>query len=186
MSIGDMTNNPYYANNAYTHNTDTRQQMNRRNSFFSGNGALYDPYNGTRPAFNDINASRKYGRGNYADQFGRPRKFSSQDSRPRTGSYEVDRSDVHTGNGKKHSEFRSGKAHMVDILSIVNNYQTGCHQNWIGPENHDVNELFVSDLPVDIRPDEIKAMFLQEICIEPCNVTVKYNTSNGRPHAFAL
>tara|TARA_R110002003_G_scaffold41_22_gene3000 strand:- start:819 stop:1379 length:561 start_codon:yes stop_codon:yes gene_type:complete len=186
MSIGDMTNNPYYANNAYTHSTDTRQQMNRRNSFFSGNGALYDPYNGTRPAFNDINASRKYGRGNYADQFGRPRKFSSQDSRPRTSSYEVDRSDVHTGNGKKHSEFRSGKAHMVDILSIVNNYQTGCHQNWIGPENHDVNELFVSDLPVDIRSDEIKAMFLQEICIEPCNVTVKYNTSNGRPHAFAL
>ncbi|KAF2036337.1 hypothetical protein EK21DRAFT_84032 [Setomelanomma holmii] len=185
-SIGDVTNNLYYTNYMPPQNMDSLQPTNRRNSFYNVNSVLFDPYNGTRPAFNDPNSGRKYARGNYTDQSGRPRRSSGQDNRLRTSSYGTDRPDGNSGNGNRYHDHRPGKANMVDDLSITGNSLAGCGQNWIGPSNREVNELFVNDLPEDVRPEEIRAMFLHEIGIEPCNVTVGHSPYNGRPHAFAL
>ncbi|KAH7075585.1 hypothetical protein BKA63DRAFT_565651 [Paraphoma chrysanthemicola] len=186
MSIGNMTNNPYYVNNVPPQNMDVHQPNHRRNSFINGIGSLFDPYNGTRPAFNDHSTGRKYGRGNHADQPGRSRKFSSQESRPRTASYEADRPEAYMGSGSRYAEYRTNRSHMVNDMSKISNTKTGCYENWIGPDNHDVNELFVKDLPTDVRSEEIKAMFKHEVGIEPCHVTVKYGNNGGPPHAFAL
>ena len=90
------------------------------------------------------------------------------------------------GSGSRYAEYRTNRSHMVNDMSKISNTKTGCHENWIGPDNHDVNELFVKDLPTDVRSEEIKAMFKQEVGIEPCHVTVKYGNNGGPPHAFAL
>jgi hypothetical protein len=75
---------------------------------------------------------------------------------------------------------------MVDDPDIVGDHVRGCHQKWIGPENHTVNELFVSELPEDVQQDEVQSMFAQELNITPVRVTIRHNPFGNRPHAFVL
>jgi hypothetical protein len=177
-SFGDMTN--HYANNGPPHNMDTRRADRRNSSYGNGNGSLYDPYNGTKPAFNDSNAGRRSSRGGFLDQPGRSHKPSVLDNRSRTGSYSTDWIDM-PGNGSRYSRGRT-----VDDPAIISDSLRGCHQKWIGPENHIVNELFVSDLPADVQDYEVKEMFAREINIPPLRVTIKKHTSATHSHAFAL
>jgi hypothetical protein len=176
-SFGDMTN--YYANNGPPHNTDTRRAGRRNSSYGNGNGSLYDPYNGAKPAFNDP-AGRRSSRGGFLDQPGRSRKASVPDNRSRVGSYGADWIDM-PGNGSRYSRGRT-----VDDPAIIGDTLRGCHQKWIGPENHTVNELFVSDLPDDVQDNEVKEMFAREINIPPLRVTIKKQPSATHAHAFAL
>jgi hypothetical protein len=184
-SMGDMTNTSYYINNGTPQNMDMHPTA-RRNSFYgSGNNSLYDPYNGTKPAFNDHNIGRKPGRGGFMEQQGRPRKPSVAEHRPHNGSYSNDWSNM-PGNSNRFLDHRPPRAHMRDDPIMVNDPVRGCHQNWIGPENHNVNELFVSDLHDGVQTNEIQDMFVREIGITPVRVTVKHNPQGTRPHAFVL
>jgi hypothetical protein len=178
-SFGDMTNTSYYVNNGIPHNMDSRR-ISRRNSSY-GSGSLYDPYNGARAAFNDPNAGRKSSRGSFMDQSGRPRKPSAPDNRSRTGSYGNDWTDM-PANGNRFP--RAGR--MLDDPTIVSDSLRGCHQKWIGSENHDVNELFLSDLPDNVQEYEVVDMFAREINITPVRVTIKKQASAPHAHAFVL
>jgi hypothetical protein len=183
VSFGDMTNMPYNVNNGPAHNADPRRSGRHNSSYGSGSHALYDPYNGTRPGFNDPNTGRKPSRGGFMDQSGRTRKPSATDNRPRTGSYGSTWVDTPSnGNGNRYPKGRT-----MDDPTIINDSQRGCHTKWIGPENHIVNELFVSDLPESIQEEEIKNMFVREINITPVRVSFgKQQSAAPRQHAFVL
>lgn len=75
---------------------------------------------------------------------------------------------------------------MIDDPTITSDAVRGCHQNWIGPENHDVNELFVSDFPDDARSDELHEMFVHVIGIVPVKVSIRNHYPGQRSHAFVL
>jgi hypothetical protein len=177
-SFGDVTN--YYANNGAPLHIDSRRAGRRNSSYGNGNGSLYDPYNGTRPAFNDPNVARRSSRGGFMDQPGRSRKPPVPDNRSRNGSYSTDWNEM-AGNGSRYSRSRT-----VDDPAIISDPLRGCHQKWIGPENHTVNELFVSDLPDDVKDNEVKEMFAREINIPPLRVIIKKQPGATHSHAFAL
>ncbi|KAL5118178.1 hypothetical protein ACEQ8H_003850 [Pleosporales sp. CAS-2024a] len=185
IMMGDATNNPYYASNTVPHHQDSRRS-DRRGSFYgsTGSNSLYDPYSGTRPAFHDYNASRRSGRGGYMDQPGRSRKHSGPDARARNGSYGVGPDTTGLG-GHRSYDNRMPRVPMSDDPAIVGDLQYGCHQTWIGPQNHNVNELFVANLPEGTSDAEIQDMFVREVNIVPIQATVKPSVV-GRPHAFVL
>jgi hypothetical protein len=171
----DMTNNQYYTNTMPPYSVDAHQP--------GGRSSLYDPYGGTKSAFNDPNTSRKNTRGaSSRDQHSRSRKPSSSGSCPRTASYGADGVGHLSGNGSRYPM----RVPMVDDPDIVGDHVRGCHQKWIGPENHTVNELFVSELPEDVQQDEVQSMFAQELNITPVRVTIRHNPFGNRPHAFVL
>ncbi|KAH8730597.1 hypothetical protein GQ44DRAFT_823310 [Phaeosphaeriaceae sp. PMI808] len=185
ISIGDMTNSPYYTNNIPPHNMSSHQHPNRQNSLHgNGYGSLFDPYNGARPTFNDSHVSRKPGRMSSADQSGRLRKLPAGDIRPRNGSHGADRSDAGPANSYRYQDHRPAKLYMVDDTDITSDKIRGCNHTWIGPENADVNELFVGDLPEDIQKEEIHDMFVRDMGIVPSEVTVKFKPQAVRRHAF--
>jgi hypothetical protein len=184
-SMGDMTNASYYNNNPPPQDMDLRRTARHNNFYGNGNNLLYDPYNGAKPAFNDRNVGRKPSRGGFMEQQGgRSRKLSESEHRPRTGSYGNDWSNM-PGTSHRFPDHRPPRAHMRDDPVIIGDPLRGCHQNWIGPENHNVNELFVSDMPEGVQQNDIQNMFIREINITPVRVTIRQN-SGVRPHAFVL
>jgi hypothetical protein len=176
-SFGDRTNMPYNVNKIPSHNADPRRPGRQNSSYSSGSHALYDPYNGTRPEFNDPNAGRKSSRGGFMDQPGRARKPSAPDNRPRIGSCSTSLADA-PGNGS-----RNAKGWVQDDPAIINDSQRGCHARWIGPENHTVNELYVGHLPDNCQEEEIKDMFVREIDIMPVRANI---VEPARQHAFVM
>jgi hypothetical protein len=182
-SMGDMTNAPYY-NNPPPQDMDLRRTARHNNYYGNGNNLLYDPYNGAKPAFNDRNIGRKPSRGGFMEHQGRSRKLSETEHRPRTGSYGNDWGNI-PGTSNRFPDHRLSRTHMRDDPAIVGDPVRGCHQNWIGPENHNVNELFVSDMTEGVQQNDIQNMFVREINITPVRVTIKQN-SGARPHAFVL
>ncbi|KAF1916778.1 hypothetical protein BDU57DRAFT_517073, partial [Ampelomyces quisqualis] len=184
-SMGDMTNGSYYANNGRPHNMDQRRSDRRNSSYGNGVNGLFDPYDGTNPAFNEHTAGRRSNRGGFMEQHGRPRMSSVANNRPRTGSYENGWSDA-PANNDRFGDSRPRGAHMIDDPTITGDAVRGCHQTWIGPENHDVNELFVSDFPDDAQPSELHEMFVGVIGITPAKVTIRNRYPGQRPHAFVL
>jgi hypothetical protein len=182
--MGDMTNSPYYANHGRPHNMDQRRSDRRNSSYGNGGHGLFDPYDGTNPAFNEHTAGRRPNRGGFMEQPGRPR-MSSINSRPRTGSYENNWADTPTNNNR-FGDQRPRPIYLTDNPAITGDAVRGCHQSWIGPENRDVNELFVSDFPDDTQHSELHEMFVRVVGITPVKVTVKQNYAGIRPHAFVL
>lgn len=58
--MGDMTNHAHYPHSIPPQAMGMQQHGNRRNSIYgNGNGSLYDPYNGTNPAFNEVKFNKK-------------------------------------------------------------------------------------------------------------------------------
>lgn len=177
-SMGDVTNIPYLSGHAAPHNADSRRS-DRHSSFYgNGNPPLYDPYNGSRPTFNEHSSGRKSSRGGFMDQSGRSRKYSGQDNRPRNGSYGAERPDAPNYNN------HHPRGAMSDDPKIVGDALRGCHHGWIGPDNHNVNELFVSELPDGAQPVQVQDMFVREVGVTPVRATIK--ASFGRAHAFVL
>jgi hypothetical protein len=186
-SIGDMTNTHHYNNGVTPQNMDAHRP-DRRSGFYNSNGnnSLYDPQNGARPAFNDRNTGRKSSRGGFNDQGGRPRKYSGLDHRPRNASYGSDWAESTITHGARHYDHRMTRGHQELDPDITGDPIRGCHQTWIGPENYNVNELFVSDIPPGVEPAEVQDMFMREVSIFPVQAVVKCHPSGGRPHAFVL
>ena len=183
-SMGDRTNDAYYSSNMPPYNVGMQQHGSRRSSFYGNNsGSLYDPYNGTKPAFSDHTATRKPSRGTHMGDSSRPRKTSAADNRPRTSSHGLDRADAGPGNGDRYSHYGS-KPRMTDIPEKVNDKVRGCGEKWIGPENTDVNELFVADLFDDTDPEEVMGMFTYMIGITPSKAVVRQTQFGHRSHAF--
>ncbi|EAT84883.2 hypothetical protein SNOG_07417 [Parastagonospora nodorum SN15] len=74
---------------------------------------------------------------------------------------------------------------MLDDPKIVGDALRGCHHGWIGPDNHNVNELFVSELPDGTQPIQVQEMFVREVGVTPMRAVIKVSFG-GRSHAFAL
>jgi hypothetical protein len=185
-TMGDMTNSPYYPNNILPHNIDSRKP-DRHNSFYRGsNGSLFDPYSGAKPTFNESMSARKSSRGGFLEQPGRSRKCSGADNRPRNGSYGSDWADTTTAHGNRHHDSRVPRVSMSDDPNIVEDPIRGCHQSWIGPENHNVNELFVADVPDGAQAKEVEDMFVREMGITPMKAHLKPSYHSRYLHAFVL
>lgn len=186
ISMGDITNTHYYTNDMPSHNMETRRTDRRASFYNSGSNALFDPYNGARPAFNDHNTGRKSSRGGFIDQGSRPRKHSGLDHRPRNASYGSEWAEPTTTSGGRYYDHRMTRNPREDDPKIISDPIRGCYQTWIGPENNNVNELFVSDLPQNVLSEEVQEMFMREVSIFPVKALVKHNAQGGHPHAFVM
>lgn len=192
-SFGDVTNNSHYASGVPAHCLEGYAQgggphrhivFGNNNPHGNGAGALFDPYNGTKPGFNDYNVARKASRSGYMDQPGRGRRSSGADNRPRTGNSTFGRTDNAPPYGDRFPDYRTTRIRAVEDSNITRNHDSGCNHAWIGPENNTVDELFVSDLPVGIRPDEVCSIFKDYLNIVPKHATVRANNSGKPSHAF--
>ncbi|KAJ4369063.1 hypothetical protein N0V83_006146 [Neocucurbitaria cava] len=187
--MGNMTNNAYYTNNMPGQHMDPRAAMPGQASHFNNRGMLYDPYNGTNPKFNDAagySGGKKSGQGAFANQPGRPRKTSYTNNRPGYGQHGVDRPANAPANVSRHSENSFRKPRPEDDPDTIQDRVAGCHDNWIGPKNETVTELFVGDLPDDVQPNELKDLFVQHVGIKPSLIDIKYSLEQqpSRLHAF--
>ena len=181
--MGDMTNAPYYPNGARPPYMMDPARTNRREKPY-GN-TLYDPYNGAKPAFSDYGGpNRKSSRTGFTDQTSR--KVSAQGGpRARVGSNGTDWGDS-ASNNNRFSDHRSMRNNMKDDPRIINDRLRGCHHNWIGPENDEVDELFIGDLPEDVNAHEVDAMFLHFANIKPMRVILRTSAGLVRLHAFVM
>ncbi|KAH7398917.1 hypothetical protein DE146DRAFT_782706 [Phaeosphaeria sp. MPI-PUGE-AT-0046c] len=170
VTMGDVTNNthPQYM--------DPGRAGRREKS-------LYDPYNGARPAFNDYGGGRKASRGGFMEQS--IRKASVQGPRPRIGSSGTDWGES-ASNSYNFADSRPLRHHMKDDPVMINDAIRGCGQNWIGPENHDVTELFIGELPEHTQQHEIELMFLHLVNVTPVRAIVKIQPGVQRGHAFVM
>lgn len=161
---------------------------NRRNSSFGGGGMLYDPYDGTNPAFNDPNVSRRSTR---QMESTRPRKASAPGNRVAQSHHGYSRPETMTSYNGRYGGVASGTRPMQDDLSITQNRTTGCGTDWIAPLNTTVNELFIGDLPVDVEDavieHELANLFQRTFQISPVKISVRPVSPKGRTnHAFAM
>ena len=167
MPMGDMTNMQYAGPPGMpVQNMDPRRRLSQQ----YGNGiALYDPYEGTNPAFRNAGYSngKKYNQGGMHNNNGRPRKPSFPGSRPHHGQYPNAR--PQTG-----GPYNSGpKSHMDNDPSITEDPEYGCCVNWIGPSNELVNELFVKDLPETTQPAELEELFQARLGVKLTSVNIR-------------
>ncbi|KAI8934671.1 hypothetical protein NX059_008363 [Plenodomus lindquistii] len=193
-SIGDMTNSGYYAPGMAPHVVHQQGSSARRPSNYNTNGGvLYDPYNGTNSNFREPTTYIKGKKPHYNDapyQANRPRNVSSSGSRPAHVTHKLERTNHQPYYGTTNSYRTRTRENSEDDPTITENRSTGCHEQWIGPENATVTELFVGDLPMDASPGEVSKMFEQQMHIIPVNVSIRvpkrYDGSmkSDRCHAF--
>jgi hypothetical protein len=189
MPMADTTN--MHFNHAMPpQNIDSRRPVDRHYSQQYGSAnTLYDPYDGNSPAFKISTTHhnvRKYNQNNFQGSSGLERKTSATGSRPYHGSLANDKpSYVQQSGNRLHGVKRPSE----DDSAITQDYEYGCHINWIGPQNTTVTEVFVRDLPEDIRDAELEALFHNKIGVKPKSINAKaahhpqyYN--QGRKHAF--
>ncbi|KAF2629709.1 hypothetical protein BU25DRAFT_272384 [Macroventuria anomochaeta] len=185
--MGDVTN-MHYSPGMPSQNIDPRHPGDRRFSQQHGNGsALYDPYEGSNPAFRTVGYSngKKYSQNSLHNSTGRQRKTSFPGSRPYHGQYTNDRPGLLQMGGNR---FFGPKPDREDDPAITQDQEYGCYIDWIGPRNETVNELFVKDLPENIQDAELEALFLGRLGVKPTSVKVKSaehaQYAQGRKHAF--
>ncbi|USP81160.1 hypothetical protein yc1106_08434 [Curvularia clavata] len=183
LSMGDATN-MYFSGFMRSQVVDPLAPMPRRLSQQNA-GQLFDPYNGTSRKFsggqvhNDL--AKKGGASNFTAPQNRGRRSSTSSSArlvqgshyyiPSTGSRIIESS-----NRRRLSE---------DDTSITGDSVYGCGHTWIGPKNTTVKELWIGDLPPDVRENELKQLFDKTVGITPLSISVKSNTVKGHVHAFA-
>lgn len=184
MAIGDMTNNPYYACSTSGHSTGQQQQPYSRRSSLYDHGCLYDPYNGTNPAFNEHNNARKTGRSALVEQSDRPRKASVPEIGSGSNSQATNRPDNYYATSGRYASYGNSRPHRESDPLITEDQLTGCDATWIGPENKTVNELFVNVLPPDADRLEVQHMFVQHTNTKPVNVNIRHPSSSKHAHAF--
>lgn len=188
IPMGDMTN-MYYSPGMPPQSMDPWRPGYRRYSQQHGAGnALFDPYEGSNPAFRagGYPNGKKYTQNGIQNSNGRQRKASATGSRPYHTQYANDRASHVQPIG---SRFTGPKGHRGDDLAATQDPEYGCNTDWIGPQNMKVNELFLKDLPEDIRDAELEALFNDRIGFKPIMVKIgsaahPQHTLQGRRHAF--
>jgi hypothetical protein len=185
-AIGEMTNNMHYPNNMGVQYTDPRAPMPRRTDHHNPN-LLYDPYNGANPNFRKTSGynggSKKGGHGNFAAQPGPGRKISG--GRGPYNNANIEHAVNVPANGGRYNDFNFPKRLQEDDPSITGDSVAGCTHTWIGADNATVTELWIGDLPIDAREDEIKLLFQQNVGVTPTNISVRPNVATHTCHAFA-
>ncbi|KAG9196993.1 hypothetical protein G6514_002709 [Epicoccum nigrum] len=180
--MGDMTNMPF-AMGPVSHNFDFRRPSNRRLSQQHTNAnALYDPYEGSNPAFR----STGYPNGRKYNQVGsRPQKGSYPGDRPNYAQYTADRSGSFQGGPNYGGHFAGSKPPFEADPAKTEDREYGCNHDWIGPSNDTVDEVYVNNLPEDIQQDDLHTLFLDKLGVKPTMISIlPKHGFPGRKHAF--
>ena len=180
--MGDVTNMPFAMGPA-SHNFDVRRPSNRRLSQqHTSVNALYDPYEGSNPAFR----STGYANGKKYNQAGsRPHKSSYPGDRPSFFQYSGDRSVSFQGGPNYGGHFAGPKPPFEADPAITGDREHGCNHDWIGPSNNTVDEVYVNNLPENIQKADLHNLFLDKVGVEPTAISIL--TKIGYPdrkHAF--
>lgn len=181
-SIGDTTN-MHFPGFMRSQVADPMAPMPRRLSQQS-TGQLFDPYKGTSRKFsgqghNDM--GKKGGASSFAAPQNRGRRSSTSSSvRLAQGSHHYMPS-----RGSRSIEPSNRWRSSEDDTSITGDSVYGCGHTWVGPKNNTVKELWIGDLPPDIRESELKQLFDKAVGINPLSISIKSNTVKGHVHAFA-
>jgi hypothetical protein len=186
--MGDVTN-MYYSPGMLPQSIEPPRPGDRHYSQQHGAGnALFDPYEGSNPAFRagGYPNNKKYNQNGLHNSNGRQRKASATGSRTHHTQYANDRPSYLQPTGGR---FPGPKGHRGDDLATTQDPEYGCNTDWIGPQNKRVNELFLKDLPEDIRDTELEALFNDRIGFKPIMVKIgsaahPHHTLQGRKHAF--
>lgn len=166
IPISDMTNMHHTAS-AIPHSFDGRRRRSIHQYTNANN--LFDPYEGNNPAFRNMGYTngKKHGQSGPQNPSGRQRKVSFPGNRSAYGQQATEQSGsfrVAPGYGSQPggpiSQYEPNRA-------ITEDQQYGCSEDWIGPLNETVNELFLKDLPIDIQESEIEATFFDRIGVKP-------------------
>ena len=154
---------------------------------------LFDPYGGTNPKFSDAtayNGPNKSVPQASANPPNRSRKVSNATIRSGYGQIATDQAGNPSVNRARQPDATFIRAHGVDDPAITGDPHSGCNQFWVGPENKDVIELFVGDLPEDIQPCELHQLFEELVGISPTRIMIKPpregQESHSRWHAFVM
>lgn len=186
MPMGDMTNIYYGPPGVPMQYVDSRRPNDRRISQQYANGnTLYDPYEGSNLNFRTTGhqGNKRYNQNGMQNTNGRQRKLSHPDSRPYHGQY----TNVRTPAGGRHT---SGPKPLTEFdFAVTQDQEFGCYFDWIGPQNATVNELYVKDLPEDIRETELEVLFLERLGVRPTSVNLRSSPQlsqqlQARKHAF--
>lgn len=174
----DMSNNIQHApgRNADAHG------MQRSNSQSIKGSGLFNPYGAERPdkAGFASTGPRKGGRGNFSNNAGRGRKYSAGTfDRSLYGSYPSDppEHDMRGGGsqiceGPQVRQFSS--TYELDP-HVANDKQFGCSNDFIGPQNNTVRQLYVRNIPKDAQSPELRAAFLECTGVNPDSAQIKRN-----------
>lgn len=182
IPMGDVTNMPY-AMGPGSHNFDVRRPSNRRSSQPHTNAnALYDPYEGSNPAFR----STGYTNGKKYNQAGsRPHKTSYPGDRPNYGQYTSDRSVSFQGGPNYGGHFAGLRPPFEADPAMTGDREHGCNHDWIGPSNNTVDEVYVNNIPEDIQKAELQNLFLDKLGVEPTSISIMSKSGfPDRKHAF--
>lgn len=183
--MGDLTNMPYAMGVPPQHFNSPHSGDGRLNQQYMNVNALYDPYEGNNPAFRGSWYSNGNGKKNkQSDVYnssGRQRKASHPGNRPYQNQYTNGRSGSQQTSGKR---IHGSKPYLENDLAITQDHEYGCSENWIGPRNETVNELYVKDLPEDIEAAELEAMFQDRLGVKPISIIIKGSHFQGWKHAF--
>lgn len=179
IPMGDMTNLHYGGPLSMSmQNVDPRRRLSQQHT---NSNALYDPYEGNNSTFRAAmySHSKKYNHNGMHNTNGRPRKPSFPSNRP----YHGQNANVRLQTG---TSYNSGpKSYMDNDPSITQDRDYGCFVDWIGPLNEIVNELFVKDLPEDVREAELEGLFQARLGIKLTSVNIRCSPqAPQRMHAF--
>jgi|SRR5690242_5309146 len=184
--MGDITNLPYPPGMSPQNFGSSLSADGRSNQRYMAGDLLYDPYDGSNPAFmgagySNGNSRKTYLNGHHNPN-SRPRRTSFPGSRQYQNQYMNDRSSLPQTGGKRNF---SQKTHLENDPAITQDRDYGCYENWIGPHNETVNELYVKDLPEDVEPSELEAMFHSRLGVKPTSINIKSLPQlHHRTHAF--
>jgi hypothetical protein len=150
---------------------------------------LYDPYEGNNLIYRNStsqHSGKKYNQNGFQNPRGRQRKLSTPGSRPYHSQFANDKPGHVQSNGNR---FLGPKGPGEDDPAITQDHEHGCHTNWIGPQNTTVTEVYIGDLPEDIRDAELEALFQDRIGVKPKSINARSATHSQynhptRKHAF--
>ncbi|ORY18685.1 hypothetical protein BCR34DRAFT_292039 [Clohesyomyces aquaticus] len=171
MQMEDMTNSSQYPH-AGLSRPDQRGNMLRRSSRVEKQQGLYNPYGAERPEFSNIPVQpvgKKNGRNSFSNNPGRGRKFSvgSYGRNAYGGASNTDRPEPifhrqasrQQESGSQDSPYVQRANKDVIDLTIVNDSERGCSEDWIADKNEYVTYLWVADIPAGTEADDLKKFF---------------------------
>ncbi|KAF3008737.1 hypothetical protein E8E13_009908 [Curvularia kusanoi] len=176
MPMSDVTN-MHHTMSVVPHDADGRRRRSSHQQMSTS--SLFDPYEGNNPSFRTTGYTngKKYGHSNSQHLSGRQGKASFPGNRSFYGQQGPEQPGFFHGAPSYVSHPGGpGPRHEVN-RDVAENPQYGCNENWIGPLNEVVKELYLRDLPVDIQDSEIEAAFFEKIGIKPTFVKVFSNAS---------